>query len=79
MDAVRVKVWIWVRVITQTQHQQRTMKLCEWWFTSVMSREDMLRRGKGDLHQQGDADNDARYSWGTGAIEDEGSRCPDSS
>ena len=44
-----------------------------------MSREDMLRRGKGDPHQQGDADNDARYSWGTGAIEDEGSRCPDSS
>jgi len=39
----------------------------------------MLRRGRGDLHQQGDADDDAGYSWGTGAIEDEGDRCLDSS
>ena len=38
-----------------------------------MSREDVLRRGRGDLHQQGDADR------GTGAIEDEGDRCLDSS
>jgi len=55
------------------------MKLCEWWFTSTVSREDVLRRGREDLHQQGDADNDAGYSWGTGAIEDEGYRCLDSS
>ena len=73
------KVWIWVGVITQTQHQQRTMKLCEWWFTSTVSREDVLRRGEGNLHQQGDADRDAGYSWGTGMIEDEGDRCLDSS
>ena len=53
--------------------------MCEWWFTSVVSREDMLRRGRGDLHQQGDADRDAGYSWGTGAIDDEGDRCLDSS
>jgi len=45
----------------------------------VVSREDMLRRGRGDLHQQGDADRDAGYSWGTGAIDDEGDRCLDSS
>ena len=44
-----------------------------------MSREDVLRRGREDLHQQGDADDDAGYSWGTGAIEDEGYRCLDSS
>ena len=44
-----------------------------------MSREDVLRRGRGDLHQQGDADRDAGYSWGTGAVEDEGDRCLDSS
>ena len=44
-----------------------------------MSREDVLRRGRGDLHQQGDADKDAGYSWGTGAIDDEGDRCLDSS
>jgi len=74
-----VKVWIWVRTITQTQHQQRTTKLCEWWFTSAVSREDVLRRGEEDLHQQGDADRDAGYSWGTGAVEDEGDRCLDSS
>jgi len=43
------------------------------------SREDVLRRGRGDLHQQGDADRDAGYSWGTGVIEDEGERCLDSS
>jgi len=55
-------VWIWVGVITQTQHQQRTMKLYEWWFTSVVSREDVLRRGRGDLHQQGDTDRDTGYS-----------------
>jgi len=72
-------VWIWVGVITQTQHQQRTTKLCEWWFTSAVSREDVLRRGRGDLHQQGDADRDAGYSWGTGARDDEGDRCLDSS
>jgi len=77
--AVWVKVWIWVGVITQTQHQQRTTKKCEWWFTSMVSREDVLRRGRGDLHQQGDADRDTGYSWGTGAIEDEGDRCLDSS
>jgi len=41
----------------------------------MVSREDMLRRGRGDLHQQGDADRDAEYSWGTGAVEDEGDRC----
>jgi len=35
---------------------------CEWWFTSVVSREDMLRRGRGDLHQQGDADRGTGYS-----------------
>jgi len=39
----------------------------------------MLRRGKGVLHQQGDADDDAGYSCGTGAIDDEGDRCLDSS
>jgi len=72
-------VRIWVREITQTQHQQGTTKMCEWWFTSAVSREDMLRRGRGDLHQQGDADRDAGYSWGTGATEDEGDRCLDSS
>jgi len=54
------------------------MKLCEWWFTSAVSREDVLR-GRGDLHQQGDADRDAGYSWGTGAVDDEGDRCLDSS
>jgi len=53
-------------------------EMCEWWFTSTVSREDVLRRGRGDLHQ-GDADRDAGYSWGTGAIEDEGDRCLDSS
>jgi len=72
-------VWIWVGVITQTQHQQRTTKMCKWWFASTVSREDVLRRGRGDLHQQGDADRDTGYSWGTGAIEDEGDRCLDSS
>ena len=55
------------------------MKLCEWWFSSAVSREDMLRRGREDLHQQGDADRDAEYSWGTRAVEDEGDRCLDSS
>ena len=35
---------------------------CEWWFTSAVSREDVLRRGGGDLHQQGDAGRDAGYS-----------------
>jgi len=55
------------------------MKKCEWWFTSTVSREDMLRRGREDLHQQGDADRGTGYSWGTGAIEDEGDRCLDSS
>jgi len=44
-----------------------------------VSREDVLRRGRGDLHQQGDADRDTGYSWGTGAIEDKGDRCLDSS
>jgi len=39
----------------------------------------MLRRGEGDLHQQGDADRDAGYSWGAGAIDDKGVRCLDSS
>jgi len=53
--------------------------MCEWWFTSVVSREDVLRRGEGDLHQQHDADNDAGYSWGTGVIEDEEDRSLDSS
>ena len=72
-------MWIWVGVITQTQHQQRTTKKCEWWFTSTLSREDVLRRGRGDLHQQGDADRDAGYSWGTGAVDDKGDRCLDSS
>ena len=37
-------------------------KMCEWWFTSAVSREDVLRRGRGDLHQQGDADRDTGYS-----------------
>ena len=45
----------------------------------MVSREDLLRRREGDLHQQGDADDDAGYSWGTGAIEDEGDRGLDSS
>jgi len=53
--------------------------MCEWWFTSVVSREDVLRRGRGDLHQQGDADRDAGYSLGTGVMEDEGVRGLDSS
>ena len=53
--------------------------MCEWWFTSAVSREDVLRRGRGDLHQQGDADRDAGCSWGTGAVDDEGDRCLDSS
>jgi len=39
----------------------------------------MLRRGGEDLHQQGDADRDAGYSWGTGVIEDKVERCLDSS
>jgi len=39
----------------------------------------VLRRGRGDLHQQGDADRDAGYSWGTGAVDDKGDRCLDSS
>jgi len=39
----------------------------------------VLRRGRGDLHQQGDADRDAGYSWGTGAVDNEGYRCLDSS
>ena len=55
-------MWIWVRVITQTQHQQRTTKMCEWWFASMVSREDVLRRGREDLHQQGDADRNKGYS-----------------
>jgi len=38
------------------------MKKCEWWFTSMVSREDMLRRGREDLHQQGDADRGTGYS-----------------
>jgi len=54
-------------------------KMCEWWFTSTVSREDVLRRGRGDLHQKGDADRDAGYSWSTGVIEDERDRCLDSS
>jgi len=29
---------------------------------SLQFREDMLRRGRGDLHQQGGADDDAGYS-----------------
>jgi len=37
------------------------------------------RRGREDLHQQGDADRDIGYSWGTGVIEDKGDRCLDSS
>jgi len=45
----------------------------------VVSREDVLRRGRGNLHQQGDADRDAGYSCGTGAIDDGGDRCLDSS
>jgi len=53
--------------------------MCEWWFASTVSREDVLRRGRRDLHQQGDADRDTGYSWGTGAIEEEGDRCLDSS
>jgi len=40
----------------------------------MVSREDVLRRGRGDLHQQGDADRDTGYSWGTGVIEDEGDK-----
>ena len=39
----------------------------------------MLRRGREDLHQQGDADRGTGYSWGTGAVDDEGDRCLDSS
>ena len=54
-------------------------EMCEWWFTSVVSREDVLRRGRGDLHQQGDADRDAGCSLGTGVMEDEGDRGLDSS
>ena len=45
----------------------------------MVSREDVLRRGRGDLHQQGDADRDAGYSWGTGAVDDKGDRRLDSS
>jgi len=67
------------RSINPNTTQQRTTKICEWWFASAVSREDVLRRGRGDLHQQGDADRDAGYSWGTGAIEDKGDRCLDSS
>jgi len=44
-----------------------------------VSREDVLRRGRGDLHQQVGADRDAGYSLGTGAVDDEGDRCLDSS
>ena len=39
----------------------------------------MLRRGRGDLHQQVGADRDAGYSLGTAAVDDEGDRCLDSS
>ena len=46
--------------------------MCEWWFTSAVSKEDVLRRGREDLHQQG-------YSLGTGAVDDKGDRCLDSS
>ena len=53
--------------------------MCEWWFTSAVSRKDVLRRGRGDIHQQGDADRDAGYSWGTRAVDGEGDRCLDSS
>jgi len=53
--------------------------MCKWWFTSAVSREDVLRRGGEDLHQLGDADRDTGYSWGTGVIEDEEYRCLDSS
>ena len=45
----------------------------------MVSRKGVLRRGREDLHQQGDADRGTGYSWGTGAIEDEGDRCLDSS
>jgi len=45
----------------------------------MVSREDVLRRGRGDLHQQDDADRDAGYSWGTGAVDDKGDRRLDSS
>jgi len=45
----------------------------------MVSREDVLRRGRGDLHQQSDADDDAGYSWGTGAVDDKGYRSLDSS
>ena len=45
----------------------------------MVSREDVLRRGRGDLHQQGDADRDTGYCWGTGVVDDEGDRCLDSS
>jgi len=27
--------------------------MCKWWFTSAVSREDVLRRGGEDLHQLG--------------------------
>ena len=37
-------------------------KKYECWFTSAVSREDMLRRGREDLHQQGDADRGTGYS-----------------
>jgi len=37
-----VKVWIWVGVITQTQHQQRTTKLCDM----------CLSEGRGQNNQQ---------------------------
>jgi len=59
--------------------QTKDYEMCEWWFTSVVSREDVLRRGRGDLHQQGDADRDTGYSWGTRVMEDKGDRGLDSS
>jgi len=40
----------------------RDYEMCEWWFTSTVSREDVLRRGRGNLHQQGDAERDTGYS-----------------
>jgi len=72
-------VWIWVGVITQTQHQQRTTKKVQVVVCLHGVQRGCAEEGRGDLHQQGDADRDAGYSWGTGAVDDEGVRCLDSS
>jgi hypothetical protein len=39
----------WVGVITQNTTPTKDYKMCEWWFASAVSREDLLKRG-GDFY-----------------------------